>query len=118
MATDVKMEYLESDIRKIQVKTNMFLQSYGAGGVFHLFKEVAQNGLDEVSDENSDGRSVYIRIDTLEDSAYVEDDGRGFPETDFPLDIFCTTLQSGSKFKRESGGKTAGELTQNLARAC
>lgn len=114
MAVDVKMDYLESDIRKIQVKTNMYLQSYGAGGAFHLFKEVAQNGFDEVVDDNSDGKNLYIRIDTLEDSAYVEDDGRGFPETDFPLDIFCTTLQSGSKFNRESGGKTAGEFGVNL----
>ena len=38
MAKDVKMQYLESDIRKIQVKTNMYLQSYGEDGVFHLFK--------------------------------------------------------------------------------
>lgn len=118
MAKDVKMQYLESDIRKIQVKTNMYLQSYGEDGVFHLFKEVAQNGLDEISDTESDGRILKIVIDELEDSVFVEDDGRGFPEADFPLEIFCTTLQSGSKFKRESGGKSAGELTRNLARAC
>ena len=117
MAKDVKMQYLESDIRKIQVKTNMYLQSYGEDGVFHLFKEVAQNGLDEISDTESDGRILKIVIDELEDSVFVEDDGRGFPEADFPLEIFCTTLQSGSKFKRESGGKSAGEFGIGLT-AC
>lgn len=114
MAKDVQMGYIESDIRKIQIKTNMYLQSYGKGGAFHLFKEVAQNGFDEISDDDSNGNEMLIRIDTLEDSAYVEDNGRGFPENDFPLDIFCTKLQSGSKFNRDSGAKTAGEFGVGL----
>lgn len=113
MAKDTKMIHLESDIDKVQVKTNLYLTSYGSGGVYHLAKEVIQNALDEVKDADSGGRKIDISYDIATDTLVCEDDGRGFPEKDYPLDVFCTTLQSGSKFFRESGGKSAGEFGVN-----
>jgi DNA gyrase/topoisomerase IV subunit B len=44
----------------------------------------------------------------------VEDDGRGFPEQDYPMDIFCTKIQSGSKFFRTQSGGTSGEFGLGL----
>ena len=52
--------------------------------------------IDEVSDPDSNGTHLEVTYDRKDDSLTVEDDGRGFPETDYPLDVFCTTLQSGS----------------------
>ena len=46
----------------------------------------------------------------MSDKLISEDDGRGFPEVDYPLDIFCTKIQSGSKFYRDQSGNTAGEF--------
>ena len=43
---DVQMYYVESDIEKIQTKTNLYLQAYGPAGAFHLVREVVQNGID------------------------------------------------------------------------
>lgn len=113
MAKDVKMFYIESDIEKIQTKTNLYLRSYGPKGAFHLTKELIQNGIDEVSDSNSPGCLVRVTYDVMTDTLTVEDDGRGFPEADYPLEIFCTKLQSGSKFMRDDDTDTAGELTYN-----
>ena len=110
MAKDVVMNYFEDDIKKIQVKTNLYIKSYGPAGAFHLFKEVAQNSIDECIDEDSMGNSIGIRIDLKTDRAIIEDDGRGFPEVDFPLDVFCTKIQSGSKFYRDQSGGTSGEF--------
>ena len=80
---DVKMYYVESDIEKIQTKTNLYLTSYGSDGAFHLTREVIQNSIDECIDPDSPGSKIYIMYDIDNDTMTVEDDGRGFPEADF-----------------------------------
>ena len=110
MAKDVKMMYIEDDIKKIQTKTNLYIQQYGPQGAFHLAREIIQNSIDEVIDPESNGSSIYITYDILSDKLTCQDNGRGFPEMDYPLDIFCTKNQSGSKFFRNQGGDSAGEF--------
>lgn len=107
---DVKMYYVESDIEKIQTKTNLYLTSYGSDGAFHLAREVIQNSIDECIDKDSPGKNIYIAYDIATDTLTTEDDGRGFPEKDYPMDIFCTKIQSGSKFFRTQSGGTSGEF--------
>lgn len=104
------MFYIESDIKKIQTKTNLYIQKYGSAGAFHLAREIIQNNIDECIDPESNGSSIHISYDISTDTLTCEDDGRGFPEKDYPLDIFCTTNQSGSKFFRDQGGDSAGEF--------
>lgn len=106
---DDKLEFIESDIKKIQMKTGMYISYVGERGALHLAKEAIQNAIDECENKNSPAKHIQITLDLLEDSITVEDDGRGIPEDSFPLDIVCTKLQSGSKFTREQGGKSAGE---------
>lgn len=110
MAKDVKMMYIEDDIKKIQTKTNLYIQQYGPQGAFHLAREIIQNSIDEVIDPESNGSTINISYDILNDKLTCEDDGRGFPETDYSLDIFFTRNQSGSKFFRDQGGDSAGEF--------
>lgn len=114
MAHDVKMMHIDEDIKKIQIKTNMYMKAYGPKGALHLVYEVVQNCVDEVSDPNSEGTRIDVLYDRKDDSLTAEDDGRGFPETDYPLDVFCTTLQSGSKFMRDSNTRSAGEFGVGL----
>lgn len=111
MVQDSKMMYIEDDIEKIQMKTNLYLKSYGPEGAFHLSKEIVQNSTDECKNPKSMGSHITVVIDKLEDSITVEDDGRGIPEVDYPLDICCTKIQAGSKFMRDEGESSAGELT-------
>ena len=80
MAKDVKMFYIESDIKKIQTKTNLYIQKYGPAGAFHLAREIIQNNIDEVIDPESNGSDIYISYDILSDKLICEDNGRGFPE--------------------------------------
>ena len=47
---DVKVMYIEDDLKKVQTKTNLYIQNYGDKGVFHLYKEMAQNSIDEDED--------------------------------------------------------------------
>lgn len=118
---DVKIHYTEDDIKKVQTKPNLYVQHYGNLGIFHLFKEVAQNSVDENIDpaltaflrgikETVKKRIISITYDRLSDKVTVEDEGRGIPEEDYPIDIVCTKLQSGSKFFRDQGGESSGEF--------
>ena len=106
---DDLMEYIENDIDKIKMKSGMYISYVGEKGALHLAKEVVQNAIDECENPKSPAKNIIITLDVLNDSLSVEDDGRGIPEDSFPLDIICTKLQSGSKFTREQGGKSAGE---------
>lgn len=113
MAKDVVMSYIENDLEKIKLKTNLYIQEYGDQMIDHLFREVAQNSIDELNDPDSNGSKIYITYDVATDIIMCEDDGRGFPEKDYPLDIFCTKIQSGSKFYRENGA-SSGEFGVGL----
>lgn len=106
---DDKMEYIESDIEKIQMKTGMYISYVGEKGALHLCKEGIQNAIDEAANKKSPCKNIYVRLDLLSDTITIEDDGRGIPEDDFPMDILCTKLNSGSKFTREQGGASSGE---------
>ncbi len=118
MATkDVKMFHIDDDLKKVQVKTNLYLQHYGDLGVFHLSKECIQNSFDELEDPNTNGSKVLIKYDKKTDLLTIEDDGRGIPEEDYPIDIICTKLQSGSKFFRNQGGTSSGEFGVNFISA-
>ena len=98
MAKDSKMYYLEEDIQKIQVKTNMYINEYGEQGAFHLAREIIQNNFDECLDDDSPGNEIEIEYDISTDILRSSDNGRGFNEIDFPMSIFCTTLQSGYQY--------------------
>lgn len=110
MSKDVRMYHIEDDMKKIQVKTNLYLQQYGDQGIFHLGREVVQNSIDELEDPMSGGKRIIIQYDHKTDKLVVIDDGRGIPETDYPIDIACTKLQAGSKFLRSQGGTSSGEF--------
>lgn len=107
---DAKMIHLERDIDKVRTKPNMYIVKFGDAGVYHLAREIIQNAFDEVQDPDATGHKIKLTYDIATDILTCEDDSRGFPEQAYPLEIFCTTLQSGSKFFRESGGKSSGEF--------
>lgn len=106
---DDKMQYIEDDIAKIQLKTGMYISYVGKKGALHLAKEVIQNAIDETANPKSPAKNIEITLDLSSGAITIEDDGRGIPEDDFPMDILCTKLNSGSKFTREQGGSSSGE---------
>lgn len=111
---DEKISYIEDDLKKVQVKTNLYIQKYGYMGVFHLAKEIIQNSIDELENPKTNGNKIQISYDKLEDKLIVIDNGRGIPEEDYSIEITCTKLQSGAKFFRTTGGKSSGEFGVGL----
>ena len=113
---DDKIEHIESDIRKIQVKPGMYISQIGSEGSLHLCKELINNAIDECINQNSPGDTIDIYFDEGENEITVSDNGRGIPFEN--LEIVCTSLQSGSKFTREGTGmNSAGENGVNFSAA-
>lgn len=88
----------------------MYIHEYGKAGAFHLAREIIQNCFDETLDDNSPGNKIEINYDRATDMLTSIDNGRGFSEVDYSMDVFCTTLQSGSKFFRDAGSNSSGEF--------
>lgn len=105
---DDKHDALIGDIKRIQVKPNMYISYLGSRGACHLAKEAINNMIDECINTNSPGKNISIFIDEEENVFSVTDDGRGIPFES--IKMLCTISHSGSKFTREgSGGSSAGE---------
>lgn len=105
---DDDIQHIESDIKKVQVKPNMYIAQIGSMGALHLCKELINNAIDECINRNSPADTIDIYLDEGINTIMVTDNGRGIPFKDMIL--ICTTLQSGSKFTREgSGANSAGE---------
>lgn len=114
MAKDAKMLHIKSDIQKIQIKTNMYIQEYGSQGAFHLAREIMQNNMDECLDDDSVGNTIEYSYDRATDILTCEDNGRGFVEKDYPMNVFVESIQSGSKFFRAGNADSAGEFGVGL----
>lgn len=112
---DDEITHIESDIKKIQTKPNMYISYLGTKGAMHLCYELINNAIDECINTNSPGNLVTINLDESTNTITVSDNGRGIAEKD--MEIVCTTLQSGSKFSREGTGEgSAGENGKNICR--
>ncbi len=65
MAKDVKMFYIEDDIKKVQTKPNLYIQNYNSVGVLHLGNEIFQNAFDECTDPESEGNEIHASFDKM-----------------------------------------------------
>lgn len=111
---DDHIDHKEDDIEKIQTKPNMYISYKGRRGALHLAKELINNMVDESINPESPANVIDILLDETDNTLAVYDNGRGMPfhpnaKGQIPMELACTKLQSSSKFKRATGGSTAGE---------
>lgn len=105
---DDKFDHKESDIEKIQTSTGMYIGYKGQKGALHLAKELYNNCVDELTNENTVGKNISVFFDVKTNNFIISDDGRGIPFEH--LEKVCTTLQSGTKLTREgAAGSGAGQ---------
>ena len=95
---------IKNDVEKIQHRPTMYIANLGELGVFHLCKEVIDNGRDECLKKDSPGNTIQIFITNKQ--IIVIDNGRGIP-TEKIREVY-ETIQAGTNMTRSSGS-TAGE---------
>jgi DNA gyrase subunit B len=96
----------------VRKRPGMYIGSTGPQGLHHLFREIIDNGIDEVLAGHCNEIKVTLGKDR---TVTVEDNGRGIPvgintKTKLPgVEMVMTLLHAGGKFG-EGGYKTAGGL--------
>lgn len=101
---DDKMRIIKRDIDKIQERPTQYISALGDLGIFHICKEIVDNGWDECRKKESPANKIIVYINSKK--IIVSDNGRGIP-TDIIQEVF-ETIQAGSNMER-AGGYTAGE---------
>ncbi len=103
----MKNEYVAKDIQVIEglnavrERPGMYIGGTGSRGLHHILWEIIDNSMDEIA--NGFGQTVTVTL-YEDNSASVEDDGRGIPVDVHPklgvsgVEVVFTTLHAGGKF--------------------
>jgi DNA gyrase subunit B len=90
------------NLEPVRLRPSMYIGDTGPDGLHHILEEVVSNAVDEFMDGHV--TAVGVRIDTVNQTATVVDNGRGIPvtkhkKTGLPLlTAVLTKLHSGGKF--------------------
>ena len=90
---DDKMNIIERDIDKIIARPMQYISALGDLGVFHICKEIVDNGWDECRKKESPADKIEVFIN--DKKIIVRDNGRGIP-TDTIQKVFETIQSSRS----------------------
>lgn len=88
----------------------MYIGSNDSNGMHHLLTEIVANAMDEAA--AGYGKTIKVIIDRADNSATVEDNGRGIPfhkksNGNYAIVEMCTNLHSGGKFEGQGNYKSA-----------
>ena len=102
----VTLDYREA----VKQSLGMYIGNAEQDGMHHLLTEIIANAMDEAA--AGYGKSVKVTIDRADNSAKVEDNGRGIPfhkkdNGNYAIVEMCTNLHSGGKFEGQGNYKSS-----------
>lgn len=95
----------------VRLRPGMYIGTTGSKGMHHLLWEIVDNSVDEVA--NGYGSNITVTIHK-DNSATVEDNGRGIPTDKHPtlkvsgVEVVFTQLHAGGKFNNENYSYSGG----------
>lgn len=93
------IESIREDRDRVRRRPSMFIVNTHKEGAVHIIYEVVDNAIDELSIDNSVGKTLTVTFDTKTREVVVSDDGRGIPHEAL-LDA-CTVLNTSGKFDND-----------------
>lgn len=94
----------------IKQSIGMYIGSNDLSGMHHLLTEIVSNSMDEAA--AGYGKTIKVTINRSDNSASVEDNGRGIPfhkkdNGEYAIIEMCTNLHSGGKFEGQGNYKSS-----------
>lgn len=94
----------------IKQSIGMYIGSNDLAGMHHLLTEIVSNSMDEAA--AGYGKTIKVTINRSDNSASVEDNGRGIPfhkkdNGEYAIVEMCTNLHSGGKFEGQGNYKSS-----------
>ena len=93
------IQSIKEDRMRVRSKPSMFIVDTHKAGAVHIIFEVVDNAIDELSIDNSAGKTLNVTFDIKTREVVVSDDGRGIPHEAL-LDA-CTVLNTSGKFDND-----------------
>lgn len=102
----VTLDYREA----VKQSLGMYIGNAEIDGMHHLLTEIIANAMDEAA--AGYGKLIKVTIDRADNSAKVEDNGRGIPfhkkdNGNYAIVEMCTNLHSGGKFEGQGNYKSS-----------
>jgi len=102
----VTLDYREA----VKQSLGMYIGNAEQDGMHHLLTEIIANAMDEAA--AGYGKTIKVTIDRQDNSAKVEDEGRGIPfhkkdNGNYAIVEMCTNLHSGGKFEGQGNYKSS-----------
>lgn len=102
----VTLDYREA----VKQSLGMYIGNAEQDGMHHLLTEIIANAMDEAA--AGYGKTIKVTIDRQDNSARVEDEGRGIPfhkkdNGNYAIVEMCTNLHSGGKFEGQGNYKSS-----------
>ena len=94
----------------VKQSLGMYIGNAEIDGMHHLLTEIIANAMDEAA--AGYGKLIKVTIDRADNSAKVEDNGRGIPfhkkdNGNYAIVEMCTNLHSGGKFEGQGNYKSS-----------
>ena len=94
----------------VRSSIGMYIGNAEIDGMHHLLTEIIANAMDEAA--AGYGKVIKVTIDRQDNSAKVEDNGRGIPfhkkdDGNYAIAEMCTNLHSGGKFEGQGNYKSS-----------
>lgn len=97
------IQSIKEDRERVRKRPQMYLPGSHKDGCVHIIFEIVDNSIDELSIDDSVGKTLTVTFDTKTREVTVSDDGRGIPHESL-LDAY-TVLNTSGKF--DNGEDTA-----------
>lgn len=101
-----KIEHIETFVEAVRRFPGMYIGSKGRAGWKACIREIFQNAVDEIIRKESPCHYVRITFDERNQSAVIEDTGRGIPHGKI-IEIYASSHTS-SNYTKEKGQYTSG----------
>ena len=99
-----QIQYLDKEVDAVRQLPDVYIGALGNHGFLNMFREIAQNCLDEIIKGNTNIKDIRITVDTRDYKCIIEDSGQGIGLNDLAK-VFSVLHSSSNYNKKEGSGE-------------